>query len=86
MNLTNCPICGFPFPEPVDEAELRGSFDICPCCGCEYGYSDNAEYRQRWLEDGAQWFRPDACPENWNLSEQLANMISDWKSGLRNSI
>lgn len=53
MKIFCCPICGFPFDEAVDIAELRMSFDICDCCGCEYGYDDTSAYREEWLAKGA---------------------------------
>ena len=78
MNITNCPICGLPFAEPVDEEELRHSYWICECCGCEYGYSDHADYRDDWIRRGAPWFTESARPGDWNLQEQLRHAIPDW--------
>ena len=73
-----CPICGLKFDVPVDEVELRFSYWICECCGCEYGYTDTPEYRQKWLEGGAKWFEERARPKEWNLGEQLKNILADW--------
>lgn len=39
--VTACPVCGVAFESdqwPVTGGECLGfSFDICPCCGCQYG-------------------------------------------------
>ena len=75
--ISHCPICGVPIP-PIDEQELRFSYDICECCGCEYGYTDHSLYREDWLKGGAKWNNEKAKPENWNLQEQLKNSRPDW--------
>ncbi len=73
-----CPVCGFDrLAEPPYNAEGGGSFEICPCCGFEYGFDDHGEgrthaaHRADWLERGAPWFDPDARPEGWDLQRQL---------------
>lgn len=57
------------------------SYDVCPCCGFEYGFDDEPggsatpqsfeDYRLEWLAAGAGWFTPTRKPLNWNLREQL---------------
>ena len=57
------------------------SYDVCPCCGFEYGNDDNPigtvagdsfeEYRKKWITNGAKWFDEKLKPANWNLEEQL---------------
>ena len=76
--ILHCPICGFQFADPISETDLRQSFAICDCCGCEYGYDDNAEFRQKWLEDGAGWFNPAAKPAAWDVNEQLKHSLPSW--------
>ena len=78
MKIFNCPICGLPWDEPEDIEDLRRSFDICDCCGCEYGYTDNSAYREKWLAKGSPWSRKKARPENWDLEEQLKNIVPNW--------
>jgi hypothetical protein len=64
-----CPVCFFdqmPYP-PRD-------YDICPCCGTEFG-NDDVEYsleelRNAWVADGAQWFYGQP-PADWNPWLQL---------------
>jgi hypothetical protein len=74
-----CPICGYnglkedPGPAP----EKWGTFEICPCCGWEFGYDNPAQiiqYRRRWLAQGAEWFYPKAKPLHWSVTEQLARI------------
>ncbi len=73
-----CPTCGFPeLEEPAwDPNTGVPSFDICPCCGCEFGYDDatpeaRERYRKQWISNGALWFEPRLKPVGWNLREQL---------------
>jgi hypothetical protein len=80
MKISNCPICGLPWSEPVDEEEVRYSYWICECCGCEYGNDDNSAYRENWLKQGAPWFDPKQRPNSWNLEEQLRHIIPDWNA------
>ena len=39
-----CPVCGFVglAVSPYNEAG-GGSFEICPCCGFEFGFDDDSE-------------------------------------------
>ena|SRR5579863_10238487 len=81
MNIANCPICGFPFGTSVDEDELRNSYWICSCCGCEYGVDDTLKYRESWLANGARWFMGHP-PQGWDVQEQLKMAIPDWENPL----
>lgn len=52
-----CPICGYDrLDEPAYDENSLGSFDICPCCGNEFGFDDMAcgktieELRTKWLK------------------------------------
>lgn len=80
MKIYNCPICGLPWSEAVDEEEVRYSYWICECCGSEYGNDDNPTYRENWLTQGAPWFEPKQCPVDWNLEEQLRHVIPNWNA------
>src|SRR5205814_3549027 len=67
--------------EPPYEATFGlPSYEVCPCCGFEFGNDDNpgtakpstfAEYRSEWIALGCPWFSPKCRPENWSLAEQL---------------
>ncbi|MDQ0726960.1 hypothetical protein [Microbacterium sp. W4I20] len=56
-----CRVCGYePEEAPWGPDGRFGSFDICPCCGVEWGYEDSTfsasvRYRDRWIEQGAGW-------------------------------
>jgi len=78
MLILHCPICGCPFTAPVEEEELRSSYEICDCCGCEYGYSDDALLREYWIRSGGQWRFPEKRPKIWDMKEQLRHIILDW--------
>ena len=76
-----CPVCGYPLGNynPWGDDGKTPTFDICPCCGVEWGNEDyttesRTEYRKKWLADGAKWFEPQKKPVNWNLEEQLKDI------------
>jgi hypothetical protein len=68
-----CPVCAFaqmPYP-PAD-------YNICPCCGTEFGIDDDfasyLELRDDWLRRGGKWFgetKPYTRPAFWNAWNQL---------------
>lgn len=78
MKIFNCPICGLPWLEGVDEEEVRCSYEICDCCRCEYGYDDIPSYREQWLKKGALWFDERQRPKEWSLEKQLRHIIPNW--------
>ena|SRR5712692_8508119 len=68
MNFT-CPVClyrGLDF-RPAD-------YEICPCCGTEFGNDDertsHQQLRQQWVRRGAPWFFREP-PRAWNPYLQL---------------
>ena len=76
-----CPVRGYPLGNynPWGDDGKTPTFDICPCCGVEWGNEDyttesRTEYRNKWLADGAKWFEPQKKPVNWNLEEQLKDI------------
>lgn len=81
-----CRICGL-YTEnflPWGENGESPSYDICFCCGTEFGYEDNnlkaiLSNREKWLNNGANWFNPDKKPDNWNLEEQLSHIPEKYK-------
>ncbi|WP_040214192.1 hypothetical protein [Clostridium polynesiense] len=76
-----CPVCGYDKlrEEPYDN-DGNPSYEICNCCGFEFGYDDSSEgrnfetYRKRWIEKGASWFNLKARPVEWDLEKQLINI------------
>jgi hypothetical protein len=74
-----CPVCGWPelAEAPRDESGAA-SFEICPCCGFEFGFDDDDQgttyevARARWVGEGTKWWsasRP--APADWKAVEQL---------------
>jgi len=80
MNKHNCRVCGFYNKTlPWGEDEKSPTYEICPCCGVEFGNEDSEiestkKYRQKWLEEGAIWFDKKERTEDWNLSLQLSKI------------
>ena len=72
-----CPVCGYlGLAEPPYDKYGCASFDICPCCGTEFGYDDNKEshnsLRLRWVKKGMLWFSSSTTPPtNWSPLVQL---------------
>jgi len=66
--------------------EDEASFEICPCCGIEFGYDDMASgsttlrqalytrKRELWVKGGRTWWSTNPPPENWDPEKQLDNL------------
>jgi hypothetical protein len=79
MPINHCPICGFKSDENyISISELRSSFDICNCCGCEYGNDDNVMFYEKWVKGGCAWFNIKLKPLNWSLEAQIDSQIRPW--------
>ena len=80
-----CPVCGYPNlkEEPRNEA-TGGSYEICPSCGIEFGYDDEAggdatrrrdlylRWRNDWIAAGMPWrSRGVEQPLDWNPALQV---------------
>jgi hypothetical protein len=58
-----CPVCGY---DDLDERPFTEggypTYEICPCCGFEFGYDDEAAgfsytaFREKWIAGGFRWF------------------------------
>jgi hypothetical protein len=78
-----CPVCGYPdLEEPAYDSYDCSSFEICECCGTEFGLHDkhatiskedmHLHLRQQWAEAGFPWTGSvDDPPPNWDPREQL---------------
>ena len=72
-----CRVCGLRQDGlPWGEDGKTPSFNVCSCCGTEFGYEDATLkairlQRERWLSTSAKWFNPKDKPQDWNLDEQL---------------
>ena len=82
-----CPVCGYPdLEEPAYDDYGCASFDICPSCGCQFGYNDSTktpserlnrwiELREQWINDGMQWWSEARdAPKGWDPVAQLARV------------
>jgi hypothetical protein len=74
-----CPVCGYPeLTEPPHSEEGGGSYEICPSCGFEFGFDDDARgisyetWRKEWVRRGMPWSSPgETCPRGWSPEDQL---------------
>ena len=77
---SHCPVCGFQgLGEPPYDAHGSASFDICPCCGIEFGYDDATESHQQlragWIERGMPWWsQSQPPPVGWDPAAQLSGL------------
>lgn len=84
-SLMACRVCGLvQLDPPWGEDGKNPSFEICACCGTEFGYEDVLlksvhANRKKWLEGGAQWVDKKEKPENWSIEEQFKNIPEDFK-------
>ncbi|GDJ42217.1 hypothetical protein BvCmsKSNP075_02093 [Escherichia coli] len=75
-----CRVCGAEHPEaPWGDDGETPTYDICNCCGVEFGYEDSTvqsikKYRAKWLDSGAKWMNKKSEPQNWSVDEQLAHI------------
>ncbi|MEV6288093.1 hypothetical protein [Kribbella sp. NPDC051770] len=73
----HCRVCGLPqLTPPWGDDGKSPTFEICDCCGTEFGYDDATpagitRARARWKASGFQWFTASARPEGWNADAQL---------------
>lgn len=79
-----CRVCGrLHEGPPWGEDGRTASFEICRCCGVEFGYEDVSpqaarHYRAAWLAGGAVWFSPEARPPEWSLEAQLVRVAPEF--------
>jgi hypothetical protein len=78
LNNINCRVCGFALGfEPWGKDDSEPTWEICPCCGTEFGYEDSTiigvmRARKRWIDNGAQWFNNNKRPSDWDMNTQLS--------------
>ncbi len=84
--LSICPVCGYSdlFEPPYsDNSGSCPSFEVCSCCGFEFGYDDHnknysfSEYRDNWITNGFPFYYQDDKPKDWNkqiMELQLRNV------------
>ena len=80
-----CRVCGLKHESPPWGEDGRTAlFELCACCGVEWGYQDCLpkavrSYRERWPNDGSDWHRPELRPANWDLDEQPTRIPAKFK-------
>lgn len=80
-----CRVCGYILDEPPwGEDDQIPTFDLCNCCGVQFGYEDcNLAYvkkfRMEWIKNGVKWFFSKNKPENWSLEEQLKSIPLEYR-------
>ncbi|MBX2827816.1 MAG: hypothetical protein KTR22_06620 [Flavobacteriaceae bacterium] len=85
MKEYNCRICGLEHSSPIwGDDNVTPSYEICHCCGGEFGNDDYTiesivRYRNRWVTSGLIWFYPKDKPRNWNFSEQILNVLKQYR-------
>ena len=79
-----CPVCGYDqLDEPPYDEYGFPSYEVCSCCGFEYGFDDGSrgytfeKYRKEWIDKGYKYFNKLKEPPMWGytkLIEQLKNI------------
>lgn len=68
-------------PPPYELRYGLPSYDVCYCCGFEFGNDDNPgtsapvtfeAYRATWIADGCPWFDASKRPSGWLADEQMS--------------
>lgn len=80
--MNRCPVCGYEhlYEEPFDDVGAP-SYEICKCCGTQFGYDDartpHSVLRERWVAKGMPWHsRATPAPPDWDPIEQLRRLTA----------
>lgn len=85
MHKNNCRVCGFGLSYPPwGEDDNSPTWEICACCGTEFGYEDCTmagikAQRERWLSGGQIWFDETAKPKEWSFDKQKSHIPTNYK-------
>lgn len=80
-----CGVCGRCHEDlPWGDDGNTPTFNICECCGVEFGYEDATpqgieRLREAWINNGAPWLNLSKRPHGWNLSAQLGQIVQSNK-------
>lgn len=84
-NAYYCRVCGFKQAFfPWGEDDETPTFEICGCCGVQFGYQDCTpfyakKFREEWLNGGAGWVCLSEKPKNWSLEQQLKHIPKEFR-------
>lgn len=81
---TLCSVCGYDLGFEAWRGE-SSSDEMCPSCGIQFGYQDAgrtvedrepiyAEWRLRWVQEGAPWRSVGPSHKGWDPREQLKRL------------
>lgn len=80
-----CPVCGYPELDEPPYLNGQASFEICPCCGYEFGYNDpnpasKETFLRNWVRMGTPWATPSLKPKKWDAKAQLKGIDVDFEN------
>ena len=76
----SCRVCGYRLGfKPWGEDGKTPPYEICPCCGAEFGNDDytvasTRDYRKKWVKSGCAWFDAGKKPNGWSCKSQMKNI------------
>jgi len=79
-NKLNCRVCGYDNDDfPWGEDGKNPTYQICPCCGVEFGVDDITpeniqKFRNGWQKSNYKWFDRQMKPSDWSLEKQMKNI------------
>lgn len=80
-----CRVCGLrqPYPQYGEDGK-NPTYEICVCCGVEFGYEDISfsgvrRFRDVWIEGGMRWFDLSQKPEGWSWECQSAFIPDEFR-------
>lgn len=67
--------------KPWGEDGKTPTYEICPCCGVEFGNEDHTnesvrKYREQWLDNGCIWLNIKEKPKEWDMETQMRNILA----------
>jgi len=83
--INNCRVCGFFMKDPPWGVDGKSpNYEICPCCGVEFGNEDytvesTKEYRNKWLSKSIRFCDKDTKPKDWDFEKQMRNLPKDYR-------
>lgn len=84
-NTHECRVCGcYSKDFPWGEDGKNPSYQICPCCGVQFGKEDLTlesikEYRDKWRSKGGEWFAKNEKPSGWDIEQQMKHIPDEFK-------